>query len=240
MKNAKTFLTITRGLSCQPASGSPRSFNIAVIIMLAMGLFLGAIGTKPFANINVFGDSKAATFTTAASFVRHLDLTFGASNLGPTAPIPLCNGSFCGLGFDADAEQTDLIIDIPEAWDGVSDLTLEITWTNEATDAIADTEDVDLDIEFRSISRTGETTSQGTAVVIASDYTQSGSGTDGELFSATFLIDFDGATQPVSVDDLFLAIVTRDVTGESNSYSGDAILGFAELIYNSTNAISSH
>ena len=193
-------------------------------------LLLGAASTY------TVGD--AITYKTP--FTRHADLTFGSANLGPTAPINLCNGSMCGLGFDADAEQADLIIDIPDAWIGTSDLALTITWTNQASDAIADTEDVDLDIEYRSIARTGETTSNGTAVTVSSDYTQSGAGTDAEMFTATFTIDYDNANQPIARDDLFMAIVTRDKTGETNSYSGDAILGIAELSFDSTNAVSGH
>lgn len=204
---------------------------------IKMALFLSTV-TCLLGAVSTHTVGDAITYVTP--FTRHTDITFGAANLGPTAPINLCNGSFCGLGFDADAEQADIIIDVPEGWIGTSDLTLTVTWTNQAADAIADTEDVDLEIEYRSIARTGETTSNGTAVTVAADYTQSGAGTDGELFTATFTIDFDNANQPITVDDLFMAMVTRDLTGETNSYSGNAILGLAELAFSSTNAVSGH
>lgn len=195
-------------------------------------------------DVDVIGDFTAGTITSdgalsVPSFTRHIDLSFGAAVLGPTSPSPLCNSSMCGLGFDADAEQAGFTVDIPEAWDAASDLNVVVTWTNTAADAIANTEDVDLNFTYRSIARSGELTSNGTAVSVDVGYTSTGDA-DGTVYTATFLIDYDSANQPVTVDDLLIGIFTRDKAGETNSYSGQAIAALAELTYSSTNAVGSH
>jgi hypothetical protein len=159
---------------------------------------------------------------------RHIDITMGAANLGPTAPSFACAGSACGLAFDADAEQAALVVDIPESWNGASDMTLTINWTNESGSAIPDTKQGIWDFDYRSIARSGETVSQGTAVAGTVTYTQSGAGTDGELLLSTITIPWNTGNQP-------------DITGEAgNTYAGDAVAILAELLFTSDSAISSH
>ena len=176
-----------------------------------------------------------------AVVTRHIDLTMGASNTGPTAPGSICNGSVCGGGFDADAEQGSFEIDIPESWDGASDMTFVLNWTNQNGSAIPDTKQVIWDFDYRSIARSGETVSQGAAVAGTVTYTQSGAGTDGQYFQSLIILPWNTGNQPLTKDDLLIGILTRDLTGEGgNSYSGDALVFLIELRFPSDRIISTH
>jgi hypothetical protein len=190
--------------------------------------------------VSVLGVLKVADEITFIS-VRHNDIPIGATTVGPTAPGNICNGSVCGKGFDADGEQVSLVVDIPSAWNGASDMTLRVSWTNQSGSAIPDTKKVIWDFDYRSVDPTSETVSEGTEVAGTVTYTQSGAGTDGEIFRSDITIPYATGNQPLAVSDNLIGILTRDVTGEAgDSYAGDALVYLVELIYQSDSAISSH
>ena len=97
------------------------------------------------------------------------------------------------------------------------------------------------DFDYRSIARSGETVSQGTAVAGTATYTQSGAGTDGQYFQSSITIPYNTGNQPLAKDDLFIGILTRDVTGEGgNTYANDALVFLTELQFSSDWIISTH
>ncbi len=155
----------------------------------------------------------------------------GSAALGPTAPTDDTNNHCSGKGFDAVGETVNLKFEIPSCYVDAdsSDLTLKIYWCPTGGDAPADTEDVQFDISIRSIVWGTEDADQGTAATGTVTYTQSGAGDDQDTFESEITIDADDANQPINAGDSLSIIFNRDVTNESNSYSGKAIVDKWEI-----------
>jgi hypothetical protein len=161
----------------------------------------------------------------------------GSTNFGATAPTWAENGSVAGLAFDLDAESVHLQPEVPNSWIGSTDLKLKIYWTNEAANAIADTETVIWQIVYRSLDFGAEGASNGTAVTASVTYTQSGAGADGDTHVSEITIDYNHANQPVSVGDVLEIHFSRLFT--SDTYAKDAIVCKFELEFDA-NGISDH
>ena len=190
------------------------------------------IGTDAIGN----GDNTVtignASHTTVyfPDYHRSIDINASAAAVGGTAPQGTITGTFYGLAFDADAEVAYFEVEVPEDWDGSSDMALKIYWHPEDGDAPADTETVKWDATYRSIDE-GEAVDNGTAVDITGTYTQSGAGTDKELIETEITIDYDDTDQPLAVGDLIGFVFNRDVT--TDTYSGDGIVLRWEVDYTS-------
>lgn len=189
--------------------------------------------------IRLADDSANAPLTastlTVDSYTRHIDLQIGAAVLGPTAPDLKTVGVARGYGFDADGDAVFFALEVPSDWDGATDMTIHIWWSNESGTAIADTEDVKWDAHYRATAASEDLDGGGTAAnTITTTYTQSGAGVDAELHDTTITVDYDDATWPLTVGDLISIQLDRDVSGESNSYGADAVIFRVDLIYNST------
>lgn len=183
-------------------------------------------------------DSSASVFEEGGSiylpgYTRHIAMPASTSQVGATAPTATTVGTSRGLGFDADGELVFFDTVIPEDWNGTSDMNIEIYWSAENGDAVADTEQVIWDTEYRSVAE-GEAVDNGTLVNVACTHTQSGGGTDKELYETTCTIDYDDANQPLTAGDTLFIKLNRDVTAEAgNTYSGLAILQRYEIKYTS-------
>ena len=151
-------------------------------------------------------------------------ISVGAVLGGATAPTELDVGDSRGLDFDADAEQVRFSRRVPDDWDGVSDLFLDVIWSNDPGAALADTNTVIWDINFRSRA-TAETVGGGTVATGTATYTQSGAGTDGEQFETAITIDHDNVNQPLTAGDILHVTFDRDVTGDTYA-SGAIVLGW--------------
>ena len=176
------------------------------------------------------------------SFSRNIPIEAGSARLGPTSPTHpeiVDSGGVVvahALGFDSTAgEAVILSTCVPPDWDGASDWTLRVKWTNENGDALADTEDVDWYARWRTVA--DEEAHEAAAVTSApvGTYTQSGAGTDSELMATDITIDYDDATNPLTVGDCLYVNFQRNIGAtESNSYSGDASVIKWIFIYTST------
>jgi hypothetical protein len=183
-------------------------------------------------NTNILSDNPLKF----SNYNRHHDIDVGAAVLGPTAPTPTTVGTFRGLGFDADAEVINFVNEVPEEWDGISDMTLEIHWYPTAGDIVANGETVKWDVTYRSIAE-GEPVDNGTAVTITATFTGGASETDKEHYETTLTIDYDDVNQPLTVGDDMGFQFDRDVSGDT--YSGAGIVFKIDLIY-TANKMPSH
>jgi hypothetical protein len=177
-------------------------------------------------------DAALITFTNGgttlklAPYTYEISLSAGAANFGPTAPTWVDSAAieYAGLAFDADAETVHFVFDVPSCWIGAGasgDMTVQIFWTNESGVALADTETVKWDLTWRTKSA-GEDLNNGSATSATVTYTQSGAGTDGELFQSNITIDHDAAGNAIAEDDLLGVEFSRDMTGDT--YASDAVV----------------
>jgi len=186
-------------------------------VPLSGGTMSGALdmGSNAITNVSSLGlDPYTVAFEVEA----------GAATLGPTAPsLALCFGTTAsGLAFDADAEKAFLQFEIPDAWNGASDMTLKIYWSNEAGSAIANTETVKFRIAYRSVVWGTENTGNGTAATADVTYTQSGAGADGDSHISTITIPYSDANQPLTAgDDLCIRF---DRHFSADTYANDAVV----------------
>jgi hypothetical protein len=158
--------------------------------------------------------------------VRQKVMELHQPRLGATPPTQDTTRN--GLAFDADAETVDWSIRVPSDWDGASDIILRLHYHCESGDAAADTETIIWATTINSIAA-GEAVDAGTEQTPGVTYTQSGAGTDKELLSSDITIDYNSGDQPLAAGDLLHITLNRNVTGDT--YSGDAVLLFAELVY---------
>ena len=171
--------------------------------------------------------------------VYNIDITIppGAAALGPTAPTWVVVGTFGGLEFDADAERVSFDIEVPDDYTGADSLILKIYYTNEPSDAIADTETIKFDILWRAIDFDGgEDIENGTAETGTVTYTQSGAGGDGDTRESIIILPHDGGNQTISSNDVLGIQFDRDVSGDT--YSGGAYLIRWELSYPSNGLVT--
>jgi hypothetical protein len=164
--------------------------------------------------------------------------------LGPTAPTPATIGTvFRVLGFDATAETTFLQWEVPDDWVEDTDVTLKIYWTNEAGDAVANTETVIFDISYSIIpTNTGTAYDANGASTGTVTYTQSGAGVDKESHVSTITIAHGDASNPIEYDYVMSIVFNRDTAlagGGNDTYSGDVNIFRWEIAY-SANTTSTH
>lgn len=162
-------------------------------------------------------------------FERHVSLDF-LSGLRQNSPDEIVQGTAAGLGFNATNETIYIRWHVPEDWVGTSDATLHIHWFPATT--MSDTEDVDWDIEYRSVS-TGEDVDNVTATTGAVAYNQSGSGTANEYIYSPITITYNDGNNPLVPHDDVMIKLNRDVTNEQNSYGANAVIQTIHVAYSS-------
>ncbi len=198
-------------------------------------------GSNAWLSIEDGGGDNAHDGRLWASIIKTATLQFDGHNhditvpagfaiTGPTAPDFDTHGTFSTLGFDADAESAGFEFEVRGDWDTTSDMYLRVYWFGDSGDAVADTETVKWDAEYRCVA-TGEAYDNGSSVTATATYTQSGAGTDKETFVTSITLDYDHADQPMADDDVCGFNFTRDVSGDS--YSGEAHVIQWEIRYTS-------
>lgn len=173
----------------------------------------------------------ATTPTLASARTRRLHVPPNEWSLGATPPTATSVGTYRGLTFDADAETANVHFRVPSDWDAASDLSLVVSWTNQASTAVGDGETVIFLGSLRS-KAAAEVLTAGTAASLTTTYTQSGAGTDLELHETTLTIDYDHASQPLAAGDIVGITVSRDMT--TDTYAADIHIVDARVEYQST------
>lgn len=195
-------------------------------------LLLTGIGTAYAVQTGLSGVNQH----TFQPYTRHHDVPMGATTLGPTAPAVVKTGTAICLGFDADAEEVGISVEIPAEWDGASNMTFNIEWHAQSGDVIANGETVKWDAEWRSIAD-GEAIDNGALASGTVTFTGGTSETDKETYKSSITIAYTGGNQPLTVNDWLVLRFDRDVGGDS--YSGDAVVCKVELEY-TANKLATH
>jgi hypothetical protein len=190
----------------------------------------------------MLGDANVTNVVTAGTltvgeFTQYFTVYASATTVGGTAPTPTTIETFRGLLFNANAEEAFIEFEVPDDWNGTSDMELKIYGFPTAGDAVADGEVVEFDATYRSIAE-GEAYDNGTAVTISPNYTQSGGGTDKALIELEATIAYTGGNQPLTKGDVMGFKINRDVT-TSDTYSGDFNVIKFEIAY-TANTFSLH
>jgi hypothetical protein len=160
-----------------------------------------------------------------ANRTRYIDIEAGAAFVGATAPTATTTGTARCLGFDADNEVAHLSWEVPSDWVSGTSAYLKIYWHAESGDAIADTEDVQWMATYRSIDHTAhEPIDNGSVTTNTVSYTGSDAGTDKGTFEHEIEIVHNDGDNPITVGEVLYFQFDRDVSGESNSYSGLALV----------------
>ncbi len=179
--------------------------------------------------------NEAGDAIVVGAWTRYLDIGAGAAVLGPTAPSwsGTAGNSAYGLAFDANAEIAGLNPEIPDDWNGTSDILLRIYWVAQSTDHPQLNETIIWKAGYRSIVFGTEDINNGTVVLVAAPtYTEDEDpGDDAETHISTITLDYDSGTQPLTSGDLLIMAFYRDV--DTDTYSGDGIVLNWELEYTS-------
>ena len=177
-------------------------------------------------------------YFTVPTYTLDYVIPSSGANLGPTAPSNDINAHCGGLGFDAANEVVNIPFEVPNCWDGASDIVLKIYWCNEDGDVIQNGETVKFVASWRSIDWGTEGADNGTVATDSSTHTQSGVGTAAQTLEEEITIPRTGGNQPISVGDSLSIIINRD-TGADN-YSGKAIIDKFEVSFQSTTPHCDH
>lgn len=179
-------------------------------------------------NIPAWGDGTntfyaGRTRTDASSVIRipcALDVAGIAAN--PATTPSTSTRLDAGWQLDAAAETLNIRAQqpIPNGWTAANDMTLEVECFNLNTEAVSDT--IDLGLTWRTVgdgelvSKTA-TTATNAAHVITSNTQYARS-----LVSIT--VDYDHASNPIAVDDLWVGTLSHDPTAGANPVAGIIVL----------------
>lgn len=184
------------------------------------------------------GTVTAATFTKASSYTRKIQLPGSLWAGGATTAGAIGGSQVSGIYgywfFDADAESICTTVNIPEDWDGASDMVFKVMWTNEGGTAIGDGETVIWDVDFHVAKVDGSSTVvAGTDANATATYTQTGAGTDYQVQVTSITLDYDNANQPLAAGDILGLELRREFS--TDTYGSDAYFYHAWIEYQSTN-----
>lgn len=195
------------------------------------GWFLDSVTGKPALYVRGVKVIEAAADGSAIAVAREARAFIPPAAMldGSTPPTAAFVGTAAGKAFDADDEQTHVTFAIPETWDGASPIHLDVLWTNEASDEIAEDETVIWGLSYRAL-KSGDVVDQGSAAELDETYTEEGypAGVDGEVHRTRFTLDPADADQPLTAGAIVVATLSRDKTGDT--YEGAAIVLGAELV----------
>jgi|GEM_PF-1990401 len=196
---------------------------------------LGAIATCT--SITTAGAITGATLT-VTDFTQYISIASSQAGVGGTAPTPTTLETWRGLKFNANTELAFIEFEIPDDWNGTSDMALKIYGFPDAGDQVQNGEVIEFDAEYRSIAE-GEPYDNGTSVTISPTYTETASpAADKILIELEAAIDFDNGNQPLTKGDNVGFKILRDVT-TSDTYTGDFTVIKFEISY-TANSFSKH
>jgi hypothetical protein len=187
----------------------------AILALLMLG------GTEGILKVN-----DSATIygpITVTPFDFDVIVTSGQAVLGPAAPDWMTNNSAGGLGFNADADVVNIEFEVPDCWDGTSDVYLKIYWFVESGDAIALNETVKWDFTWRSITWGTDDVDSGTVDLDTVTYTETANpGDDDDTHESSITLARVGGNQTIAAGDVIAGSFDRDVGVDT--YSGAAIV----------------
>jgi hypothetical protein len=166
-----------------------------------------------------------------AGYTRHYDLSIGAAVLGAAAVTFATIETFRCAVFDAQADLAFLNFEVPDDWDGASNMALNLEFFTETGDALGNGEIIEFHAEYRSIAE-GEAYDNGSSVTITPTVTGGASETAKGFYEISASIAYTGGNQPLAVDDILGIKLLRDVD-DTDTYTGDVMLCKAELEYTS-------
>lgn len=147
----------------------------------------------------------------------------------PTAAV---SGACAGWKFDATNERRTFALVCPKNWNGASDLRLRLHQVLESAETAGD--DVEWTGEVRVLaSATDKTSKAATALAVATtDIGADADGIDagGGPHVTSLVIDYNDATNPVSVGSLILVTVWRSTVGGAGLVAGTIVFR-ADLAY---------
>lgn len=161
-----------------------------------------------------------------------LELSGDTGNDGTNPPTQSAQGVLEGWLFDATAEKRTFAVIVPKNWDGGSDLKLRLWQVLDAAETGGD--DIEWTGEVRCLPPAGGKASQ-TATVLADAVTDIGADAEGidaggGPHVSDLVVDFDDATNPVSVGSLLLITVNRKTVGGAGKVAGTLVFR-AALLY---------
>lgn len=158
----------------------------------------------------------------ASSYVR-IPCALNVSSQGTPATASTAT-DLGGWQMDASGERLNVVAmkPIPAGWTGANDLVLEVECLLLNAETASDT--IDLDMTWRSLSDADGPTKTGTEITAVSHDISTGNAQyDRHLVSMT--VDFDDATNPVAVDDLFMAEIFHDPAAGGAPVAGIIVVG---------------
>lgn len=174
------------------------------------------------------------------TYERAMVLSAASASVGVSAPtsesIVDSGGVVVGRGYGFDSSAGEAITNarcVPGDWDGISNMTLTIIWTNENGDALTDTQDVDWYARYRTVA-VGEAFEAAAVTSVLGSYTQSDAGTDSENIHTDITLVYTDGTNPLVIGDCLAIEIQRNVGGtETNSYDSNAVILRTALKLNS-------
>lgn len=163
-----------------------------------------------------------------------VDLALDGSqgNDGTNPPTAATSGVLPGWKFDATNEKRTFALQVPANWNGASDLKLRLHQVLESAETAGD--DIEWTGEVRVLAPATDKTGK-TATTLADATTDIGADADGidaggGPHVTELVIDYNDATNPVSVGSLVLVTVWRKTVGGAGKVAG-TIVYRAELAY---------
>ena len=174
-----------------------------------------------------------------ASYAVDYTIPSGNASLGPTAPGFVCNDSACGLGFDVGGGDTvGLQFEVPNCWDGTTDLGLKVYWFQTSGDALQLNETVIWDFDWRSLNWGTEHVDNGTAEADTVTWTETANPADDDAtYEHSMTLVAGSGDQTITAGDVISGIFTRD---SADTYTGDAVVHHWEITVQQTKLKCDH
>jgi hypothetical protein len=185
------------------------------------------------------GSIRFADAIITPTFTLDTAIPASSASLGPSAPGTVVQQNTIGLGFDpAGSEYAYIEYEVPDEWDGASDIKVKVYWEAESGDAVAAGETVTWLLDYNSIAWGTEVYDNGTEASATVTYTQAGGGdADKQTYESEMTLPYNDADQPIAAGDLIVVRVERN---SSDSYTGEAIAVKFEFACDVTGIPSHH
>lgn len=184
---------------------------------------------KSTARAKIWDNLDSLNAGSIQTYERHVQVPPILSGKTANQPTPEDNFTAGGLLFDTGpaTQYTFLQWEIPDDWDSISDIIIEIDWY--PTTAMTGSDTIKWDMEYRSIEEL-EGVNNGTAVTAS--YTELAPRSQWQFKHSPIIFYYDNVNQPLTRQDHLFVKVSRDI-GVANDFAGDVVITEFEIIYNS-------
>jgi len=171
---------------------------------------------------------------------------------GPAAaPSPCVNDLGDGAGDDTgaigglcfDSSSTDIVYynwEIPDCWDGASDMAVKVYYTTSDGNAMDAGEGVTWAVTYREMVDGTDALNSRTAQTVTENYTSSAGDADGTTFVEELTIDYDASGTVLDAGDTMYGSLFRDHDDADDDYAHDALQYRAEICFQSTTPTCDH